>query len=192
MVAFKVAHNNIATKLHTQNLQTITSIVYRTLARAELAAPAALQGQFIAAGDTMTAFTAVAKVFERAKQDLLLVDAYADHAVITDFAVTAPENVSVRILTVDKQTRAAVLKPAGERWNSRPGETRRLAVRLVPSNQLHDRLIVVDGSEAWAPGQSFNGMAKSASTSILRADDELAQQKIAHFAQLWASATPLI
>ena len=104
-VTFNVACNSLGGALHTENAQSIVSIVYRTLAVAELAAPAALRGQFIAAGDTLSAFDVVSKVFARARRDLLLVDVYADQTIITDFAVTAPDGVHVRILGADKKAR---------------------------------------------------------------------------------------
>jgi hypothetical protein len=147
IVNFNVASDNLGTGLHETNAQAIISILHRTLAIAELAAPAALRGQFIAAGDTLSAFAAVGKVLTTAKRDLLLVDAYADQAVIVDFAVQAPEKVQVRILGANKDARKAVLKPAMERYQRQFGAERPLSVRVAPAASLHDRLILVDGTE---------------------------------------------
>lgn len=188
---FNVACDGLGGVLHTQNAQSIASVIYRALAIAELAAPAALQGQFIAAGDTLTAFAAVAKVLARAKREVLLVDGYADQAIITDFAVTAPEGVQVRILAADKEARKLALRPAVERWGQQFGASRPLLVRVAPAASLHDRLILVDGAEAWTAGQSFNGMAQRSHTSIMKADDELAAQKVAAYEAIWAAAVAL-
>jgi hypothetical protein len=190
-VSFNVACDALGSVLHSQNVQTIISILYRALARAEQAAPAALQGQFIHAGDTLSAFAAVAKVFARAKSDLLLVDAYADQTIITDFAVTAPDRVQLRILAGDKESRKVALRPAVERWAKQFGAGRPLSVRVAPAASLHDRLVLVDGSEVWALGQSFNAMALRSHTSILRADPELAAQKVAAYGAIWGAAVTL-
>lgn len=171
--------------------QKITSIVHRALARAEIFAPASAQGAFIAAGDTLNAFAAVAKVLGRAKSDLLLVDSYADHTIISDFAVTAPDGVTLRILAANKEARKLALRPAMERWVSQFGSDRPLEVRVAQDAVLHDRLILVDGTEAWFAGQSFNGMAKRSHTSIERSDPELATMKIAAYEAHWQAAEPL-
>src|SRR3546814_15668370 len=102
-----------------------------------------------------------------------MVDAYADQTIITDFAVTAPENVVVRILGANKETRKESMRPAVERWTRQFGVGRSLTVRVAPQASLHDRLILIDGSEAWSAHQSFNGMAQSSHTSIERSDPEM-------------------
>lgn len=191
IVKFNVSSANLGSPIHEANAQAIRSIFYRSLARAELAAPAAMRGQFIAAGDTLSAFAAVSKVLATARRDLLIIDAYADQAVITDFAVTAPEGVHIRLLGADKEARKAVLMPAVQRWEKQFGASRPLSVRVAPAASLHDRLIMVDGTEAWSLGQSFNGMAQRSHTSILKADADLAKQKIAAYTAIWDGATPL-
>lgn len=187
----RTAMDGLASSSHARSIQTILNSTHRVLAKAELAAPSAVRGQFISAGETLSALAAVTKVFARAKNDLLLVDAYADHTLITDFAVTAPESIHVRILAADKEGRKASIRPALLRWREQFGAARPLSVRVVPANALHDRLIVVDETETWHPGQSFNGLASRALTSISRDDAELAAQKVAAYASLWASGTEL-
>ena len=191
ITSFNVASDNLGTSLHSRNIQTIISIVHRTLSVAELAAPAALRGQFIASGDILSAFAAVGNVLARAKRDLLLVDGYADKTIITDFAVTAPEGIQVRILGADKEARKASLKPAMERWQKQFDGRRPLEVRVAPAGSLHDRLILVDGIEAWTAGQSFNGMAQRAHTSLVKTDADLAAQKVVAYGAIWDAAIDL-
>jgi len=191
IAGFNVATQNLGSSIHAQHVQAITAIIYRSLARAELAAPAALRGQFIAAGDTLSAFAAVSKVFERAKRDLLLIDGYADHTIITDFAVTAPDGVNVRILAADKEARKQVMRPAVERWAKQFEASRQLSVRVAPAATLHDRLIFVDMNEVWVLGQSFNGIAQRSHTSLVRTDTDLAAQKLAAYDAIWNDAKPL-
>jgi hypothetical protein len=47
---FKVASDNLGTVLHSQNVQAITAVLHRALARAELAAPAAARGGIHSSG----------------------------------------------------------------------------------------------------------------------------------------------
>jgi hypothetical protein len=173
------------------SLQTIFAVAYAALARAELEAPAAIQGTFIATGHALDAFAAIGKVMATASSDILIVDPYADAKLITDFAVQAPEvGVSVRVLA-DQKDHKPTLKPAAESWTKQFGSTRPLEVRVAVPGLLHDRLIVVDGSTAYAVGQSFNKIAERAPTSIVRADRETGALKIIAYESLWKSAQPL-
>src|SRR3546814_12798953 len=95
-----------------------------------------------------------------------MVDAYADQTIITDFAVTAPENVVVRILGANKETRKESMRPAVERWTRQFGGGRSLTVRVAPQASLHDRLILIDGSAASSAHQPFTAMAPSSHPSI--------------------------
>lgn len=190
-VKLKVAADHLNGVIRETNAGTIVGAVHRALARAEMKAPASAQGAFIAAGDTLNAFAAVAKVLARAKKDILMVDAYADQTIITGFAVTAPEGVSLRILGADREARKATLRPAVASWVQQFGPGRPIEVRVAPQADLHDRLILIDGTEAWSAGQSFNGMAQKSHTSIEQSDAELAAMKVQAYEALWAVAQPL-
>ena len=96
-----------------------------------------------------------------------------------------------RILGANKDARKAVLKPAMERYQKQFGAERPLSVRVAPAASLHDRLILVDGTEAWVVGQSFNGLAQRAHSSIVRADADLAEQKVGAYGAIWDAASPL-
>jgi hypothetical protein len=80
----------------------ITQLLYRALARAELKAPAAAQGAFVPAGNVLDAFAMVGKILGEAEGDVLIVDRYANNKVLTDFAVLAPDNVTMRLLTTEQ------------------------------------------------------------------------------------------
>lgn len=191
IITLRVCAQGLDSVIRDQNAQTIAAIVHSALARAEMKAPASAQGSFIAAGDTLNAFAAVAKVLARAKSDILLVDAFADQTIITDFAVTAPERVNLRILAANKEARKLALRPAVERWVNQFGQDRPIAVRVAPAADLHDRLILIDGTEAWFAGQSFNGMAQRSHTSIERSDPELAAMKAVAYQAIWDDAVLL-
>lgn len=73
-IAFTVASDSIGTVLHVQSMQRMSNILYRALARAELAAPASAQGRFIPVGESFSALSAIAKVLTSAKGRALIVD----------------------------------------------------------------------------------------------------------------------
>ena len=164
--------------------------VYAALARAELAAPVSAQGAFIPAGATFDAFAAVGKVLGPAKFDILFVDPYADEKLLTDFAIQAPEGVSVRILA-GRDFVKPTLRPAAERWSEQHGATRPLDVRLDAPRALHDRMIQVDHSTVFTVGQSFNALAARAPSSLVRADAETAQMKVDAYDEMWRAAAPI-
>jgi hypothetical protein len=188
VVALRVASQNLNGSLRQGNAQTIAVIVNQALAKAELLAPAASQGSFIAAGNTFDAFAMVGKALSEAKADVLMVDPYADATALTDYAMLAPETVSVRLLA--RADRKSLLKPAADRWVQQ-FKDRPLTVRLAPAKTLHDRLILVDGKTAWVLGQSFNKLAERAHTSLVRMPPEAASEKIEAYEAMWASAEPL-
>jgi hypothetical protein len=168
----------------------LVGILHRHLAAAELQAPASAHGAFIQAGNAFDAMTAVGKVLGSATRDLLIVDPYMDEKILTDFAALAAENVSLRLLT-DQQSFKATLKPATHRWAQQYIGSRPLAVRLSLPRSLHDRLIVVDATEAWVLTQSFNAFAARSPASIVKSDAETASLKISYYESVWAGAGAL-
>jgi len=172
------------------NAQGIAATVHAALAKAELEAPAAVQGSFIAAGHTFDAFAAVGRVLGTAKADVVIVDPYADEKVLTDYAVLAPEQVNVRLLT-DQASYKKALKPAADHWALQFGSTRPLSVRLAAPRTLHDRAILVDHSTAWTLGQSFKDLVTRSHTTLVRLDPEPGTLKIAAYEQMWSAAAPL-
>ncbi len=188
VINFRVAAQSLQLARE-MNAQTIAAIIHQALAVAEFRAPASAQGAFIAAGHTLDAFGVVGKAMSEAKSDVLMVDPYADHKALTDYAVLAPDNVSVRLLA--KNGRSDLLKPAVDRWRQQWGNARPLAVRLAPANTLHDRLILVDRKTAWMVGQSFNALAERAHTALARLPPEAGAEKIAAYETMWTAAQEL-
>jgi hypothetical protein len=189
-VQFKTATDGLTGFSRVQNAQKIEMILYRALAKAELAAPAASQGRFIAAGAEFDAFAAVGKILSAATSDVLVVDPYADATVLTDFVVQASEKAVIRILA-GKNKSKSTLAPAVRRWREQYGNSRPLEVRLASDVSLHDRIIQIDGSTIWALGQSLNGLAKRAPTSLIRVDAETAKLKAEAYQVIWDSAAAL-
>jgi hypothetical protein len=166
------------------------AIIHRALARAEIAAPANVQGAFIAAGSTLDAYAMVGKVLGTATTDLLMVDPYADEKILIDYARLAADPVTIRVLA-GAANHKPTLQSAARRWPTQYPSTRPLEVRLAPDSQLHDRIIIVDGKTAWTLGQSFNALATRAHTSIAQSPPEVGSLKIPAYEAVWNAASPL-
>lgn len=95
-VFFTVASDTLTGSLREQSAHQIVTVLHRALARAELNAPAAVRGAFIPVGATFDVFQVISKVFREAIHDLLIVDAYMDATVLTDFTPLAREQVGTR------------------------------------------------------------------------------------------------
>ncbi|WP_370142864.1 hypothetical protein [Bradyrhizobium yuanmingense] len=182
-----IGNTNIS--MHGMAVEKVRSILFRTLARLEATLPAGLQGSYIAAGNPFDALAAVARVFQSAKNSLLIVDPYADEKLLRDFLPLAPEHVQLQILS-DAYYVKPSLKPAVERW-TKQFSTRPLAARLTPPRLLHDRLIVVDDQQVWIVTQSFKDLAERAPASIARFEAEPATLKLESYRQMWSSANPI-
>jgi hypothetical protein len=161
--------------------------MFRALANAEMAAPAAAQGAFIAAGTPFDAFAAVGKVLAAARRDILIVDPYMDATILTDLAPMAVEGVSLRLLA-DEGSVKNTLAPAVSRWTQQYGGTRPLAAKLAASRSLHDRSILLDGQTAWIATQSFKDLAARAPASISRLEGDAAPLKIAAYEEIWTKS----
>jgi hypothetical protein len=171
--------------------ESVTQALHRSLAVAELSAPATAHGTFIAAGNAFDALAAIGKVLSSATSELLIVDPYTDERVLTDFAVLASENVGLSLLA-DRKTVKPGLKPAAEAWIKQYGPPRTLDVRLAPERTLHDRLIIVDAKDVWVLTQSFNAFAARAPATIVRTDNETAALKVAAYDAIWRAAPILV
>ena len=168
----------------------IWAIFERALARAELAAPVAVQGAFIPVGGHFDSFAALAKILGSANKGVFIVDPYLDETVLTDFLALISEMVPIRLLGDEAGTKSS-LKPAVSRWSSQFGDARPVEARLTLPRKLHDRLIVIDESEVWIVTQSFKDLAARAPGSIEKANAESGSLKIDAYASLWAGANPI-
>jgi hypothetical protein len=163
--------------------------LFRIIAILELRVPRSLSESFVPVGGSFDAFTALARVFSRAKRDVFVVDPYLDETVLTDFVETVASNVHIRLLA-DEQAVKASLRPAAARWMAQYGASRPLQIRLAPSRTLHDRAIFLDGIEAWTLTQSLKDFAARAPGEIMR-NGSAANLKIEAYGAIWDRSKPL-
>jgi len=168
----------------------IFQILYRALGELESKAPAGMTGAFIPVGNLFDAYSALAKLFEAAKSDVMIVDPYMDQTVLTDFASAIPEGVKIRLLA-DSAYGKPGLEPAAKSWITQHGAARPLELRIAPARALHDRAIIVDTVQAWTLTQSLKDFAKRSPAEIVRVDS-IADLKIGAYAEIWSNSTVVV
>lgn len=188
-VVFGVAMQGLGTGLHEINSAQLKAIIFKTLATAEMKAPAAQQGSFIAAASPFHVFAALAKIMASAQREVLIVDPYVDGVALTDVASSAAEGIQILVLG-DSVRVQPNLAPAVARWKTQYS-ARPLEVRMSAAKALHDRLVVIDQSEVWNLSQSIKDFANRSNASIERSNAELSAEKVTAYLALWAAAVPL-
>lgn len=191
VTSFNLASESLFGMLQEQNALKISAMVHRALAHAEQAAPADMQGQFIAAGAAFTALQVISKILSPATDDLLIIDPYLDATVMFEFVPLAPERVNCRLLGSNREVRTDSLRTGLTRWRTQFGETRPIEARVVPQRQLHDRIVIIDRRTAFNLSQSLNAFAATAHASAVRFPEDIARQKIDAYSDMWDTATVL-
>jgi hypothetical protein len=184
------ACENLDGPLRARNVETITNILHRALAKAELSAPPDVQGSVILVGGDFDAYMAVRQLLGSATADALLVEPDAASKVLADYATLAPEMVAVRILADEAQYKPSLIKGV-QRWEQRFGRRRSLMVRLTRANTLHERLMLLDRASGWVLGMPLSSLATQTRTTLIRMRPEEQAHKIAVYAEIWEEAEPL-
>ena len=186
----RIACENLEGPLRTRNAETITSILHRVLAKAELDAPPEMRGSVLLIGANFDSYVAVRQLLSTAAADALLVEPEASGKFLADYAAVAPERVTVRLLADEAQYKRT-LSTGVQRWQQWFGSRRNLIVRLASANTLHEQLILLDGDRAWVLGVPFSDLAKRIQTSLVRMRPEEEARKIEVYAEIWEKARPL-
>ncbi|WNB77007.1 phospholipase D-like domain-containing protein [Methylomonas koyamae] len=186
-IQFSAAVNQLTDITYVIAVRNIFSILYRSLAHCEIKLPVGTSGAFIPVGNSFDAFAALAKIFSSARESILICDPYMDETTLTEFALAIQEGVMLRLLS-DKKSYKPTLKPAAQKWIEQYGRNRPIEIRLAETKQLHDRVIIVDGREAWTITQSLKDFAKRSPAEIIRVD-AIAQLKIEAYEAIWEDST---
>lgn len=89
----------------------IFAIIHRAHAKCELQLPPGSGGSFIPVGNAFDAYVALSKIIQSATSDVLIVDPYLDESALTEFGLTVPDGVPLRLMA-DEATYKASLVPA--------------------------------------------------------------------------------
>ncbi len=190
LIGFRTARAGLGSFNHDRTKLLIP--LHDAYSKIELRVPSALQGAFIPAGDTWNGYAAIVKLIQRDCEDLFIVDPYLDLGLYTDFAPLAAASKGMRALTSRQSANHPGLSTISAKWaGDSISNGRAVEVRYAPKGTLHDRLIIIDGTEVWLVSQSLKDIAKRSAASVSRADPELASMKAQHYSDLWSQSEPL-
>jgi hypothetical protein len=187
----KVTCENLDSPLRARNAQMIVNILHRVFAKAELDAPREVQGSVLLIGKSLHAHMAMRQLLRTASNNALLVAPDAVGKILADYAILAPDRVTIRLLADEAQYKPSLIAGIA-RWEQRFGDQRNLLVRLASANSLHERLILLDCSRAWVLGVPFNELSRRAHTALVRMRPEEEVRKLAMYAEIWEEAKPAV
>ena len=173
-----------------EGLNEIYNTLFRALARAELRTSIASKGSFVAVGDAFDALRALSEIMKSAKADVLIVDPYMDEVALSEVGILAADGVGIRLLS-DAATVKPSLKPMVAAWRAQHGSLRPLEARLASPKTLHDRLIVIDRTDAWVLTQSLKDFAKRSPATLTMVGTETAALKIPAYENIWQSSSAI-
>jgi hypothetical protein len=187
---FRKAARSLSGLEHDRHVQTIRNIVSIALKKSELALPIRSEVNFIPKGGVFQAFSRFNQVIRNAKKDVMIVDPYANHVILTDFASQIANNITIRILTKSSKNKYLLIK-ALSRWIIEHGNTKPIQIKIAKREYLHDRFLVVDRINAWQLGQSFANIAQKTHTNFARIDHDAAAKNISELESLWDEASDM-
>ena len=161
----------------------ILTLLHRAEADLSLSVPSTAQ-QVFGPGAVYDFFQALRDIVGSASTSLLVVDPYLDDSVFEEYLSNVGASVTVRLLV---RKHASTLKVAAEKWQSQTGH----AVELRKSQQLHDRILIVDASSCWVLGQSIKDAASKGPTYLAPLSGDAAVMKREAYELVWQSGTPL-
>lgn len=189
IAAYRAARQSLGSIL--QSRDNLMMPLYDVLSAMELLVPASMQGAFIPPGDTWDGYSALVKLMQRDCDDILIVDPYLNSDIYLYFAPHSAARKGLRCLCQRMNQTLAGLQASSAKWASDSiSEQHPVEVRFAAEKSLHDRLIIIDGKEAWIITQSIKDIAKRSPASVTRAEPELSQMKSDYYETLWANATP--
>lgn len=190
LAAFRSARHSLGTIL--QSRDDLLMPLYDVLSAMELLVPASMQGAFIPPRDTWDGYSALVKLIQSECDDILIVDPYLNSDIYLYFAPHSAAKKGIRCLCHKMNQTFAGLQASAGKWASDSvSQQHPVEVRFAGDKSLHDRLIIIDGKEAWIITQSIKDIAKRSPASVTRAESELAKMKSDYYESLWANATPL-
>lgn len=138
-------------------------------------------GSAYAPGDIYRFFADLKKIINTAKKQLLVVDPYFDGTAFDAYLSSVPSGISVCVLADRYASDVANYVTKHQAQFKSP-------IELRSSNELHDRLVLIDGDSAWIMGGSIKDAGKKA-TYLIPLASPIASAKVAIYTDIWNRAT---
>jgi hypothetical protein len=135
-----------------------------------------------APGEVYKYFQQLNQIINSAEKNIFIVDPYLDASIFSHYLNSRNPEVTVRLLT---GKRSKAVKPAAEKYIEEFGPV----VEVKKSNQIHDRVIFIDGYSGWISGQSIKDAAKDKPTYLVAVSPDVIPDKLRAYESIWQSAT---
>lgn len=182
--SFGVAATSLAGNLNREmNVGAIFTTIHKAIATLENSLPQP-GGQAFGPGAAYDFFRALRGLVASTDKSLVVVDPYMDAETFDGYLSALPAGRAVRLL-ISKfadDVRVAATKFTAQRGGS-------LEVRK--SSDIHDRVLLVDGSQCWVLGASIKDAALKRPTYLAPLAPDIAAQKVTIYEGVWNAARPI-
>ena len=183
-ISFGVVATSLAGNLNRDmNVGTIFTIIYKAIAMLEDALPQPV-GQAFGPGAAYDFFRALRALVAATDKSLVSVDPYMDAETFDGYLSALPSGRGVRLL-LSKFTDD--VKVAAAKFSTQQGG----AVVVRKSNDIHDRVVFVDGSQCWVLGASIKDAALKKPTYLAPLSADIAAEKVKIYQGVWNAARPI-
>jgi hypothetical protein len=180
-IAFGVAATSLAGNLNrVMNVGTVFTTIHKAIATLEDALPQPA-GQAFGPGAAYDFFLALRALVAASDKSLLVVDPYMDAETFDGYLSALPSGRSVRLL-LSKFTDD--VRVAAAKFSTQQGGS----VEIRKSNDIHDRVVFVDGSQCWVLGASIKDAALKKPTYLAPLSAEIAAEKLKIYETVWNAA----
>ena len=124
------------------------------------------------------------RIIEGATKSVFIVDPYINTELFDLYVEKIKNGTNVRLLTsnFDSATEAIIKK-----YQAKPS----IYFQAKRSSEIHDRVIIIDGTACWVLGQSIKDAAKKKPTYIAPLPSDVVTLKEAHYEKIWNAATTI-
>ena len=136
-------------------------------------------GSVYGVGEVYKLFSDLKDIIGSASQEILVVDPYFNCEAFDDYLSTIGPGTTIKIMA---QKYAKDVQAYAEKHTQQYGTN----IEIRRSNELHDRLIIVDDADCWVIGGSIKDAAGKSPTYLLPLQPELSQLKRTMYSDIWS------
>ena len=158
----------------------VTDTIEKIKLELELEGPTEI-GSAYSAGEVYRYFADFKQILEKATQEILVVDPYLDGKTFNEYFTDCPNNLDIRLLI---RQYVKSVKP----YIARHETEYKTRIALKTSEELHDRIFIIDNAECWLSGASLKDAATSKPAYLLSISSPILEDKIRIYNEIWDKA----
>jgi len=155
-------------------------LIKTAIARLELQVPQT-SAKVYGPGDAYDLYRDIAEIVKAARSEVFVIDPYANEELFDLYFKKAHPSVRVRLLT---SAPSNALRSIARKFKARKG----VKFEARASNETHDRVVFIDGTDCWVLGQSVKDAAMKKPTYLIPVDAVSDMARL--YEEAWNRATP--